>query len=98
MVSLEEIEKTISELEGRDTSFANCEKLAWLYIVRDHLKNYQTPTTPMPFETFGNSEFLQAVNGKGSQEVLAVIDELMETLKAIYPRAYDSVILRIESL
>jgi hypothetical protein len=33
---MEEIENTISELENQSTTFANCEKLANLYIVRDH--------------------------------------------------------------
>lgn len=32
-----EITNTIAELEGRETTFANCEKLASLYIVRDNL-------------------------------------------------------------
>lgn len=38
MVSIETIEEEIINLEKRDTSYAVCERLAWLYIVRDHLK------------------------------------------------------------
>lgn len=38
MVSIETIEEEILNLEKRDTSYAVCERLAWLYIVRDHLK------------------------------------------------------------
>lgn len=38
MVSIEIIEEEILNLEKRDTSYAVCERLAWLYIVRDHLK------------------------------------------------------------
>lgn len=38
MVSIETIEEEILDLEKRDTSYAVCERLAWLYIVRDHLK------------------------------------------------------------
>ena len=39
MVSIEIIEEEILDLEKRDTSYAVCERLAWLYIVRDHLKS-----------------------------------------------------------
>ena len=38
MVSIEIIEEEILDLEKRDTSYAVCERLAWLYTVRDHLK------------------------------------------------------------
>lgn len=38
MVSIETIEEEILDLEKRDTSYAVCERLAWLYTVRDHLK------------------------------------------------------------
>ena len=41
MISLETIDKTILEHESKDTTYANCEKLAWLYIVRDHLREYE---------------------------------------------------------
>ena len=38
MVSIEIIEEETLDLEKRDTSYAVCERLAWLYTVRDHLK------------------------------------------------------------
>lgn len=34
MVSIEIIEEEILDLEKRDTSYAVCERLAWLYTVR----------------------------------------------------------------
>lgn len=34
-----EINNTIEELERGDTTFANCQKLSCLYIVREHLQN-----------------------------------------------------------
>lgn len=39
MLDLTLIENTIQELENSDTTFNNCEKLASLYIVREHQKN-----------------------------------------------------------
>ena len=35
MLSITEINNTITELENGDTTFANCQRLASLYIVRD---------------------------------------------------------------
>lgn len=37
MVSVEDIDREILELERRDTSYAVVERLCWLYVVRDHL-------------------------------------------------------------
>ena len=36
MLNITEITNTIAELENGDTTFANCQKLASLYIVRDN--------------------------------------------------------------
>ena len=38
MIDIKEVEKEIEKLENKDTSYSICEKLAILYIVRDHLK------------------------------------------------------------
>lgn len=38
MINIVEIENTIKELEEGQTTFANCQKLASLYIVKQHLK------------------------------------------------------------
>lgn len=37
MLDLQEIENTITSLENGETTFANCERLAALYIVRERL-------------------------------------------------------------
>ena len=38
MLSIEEVENTIIELENGNTTFDSCIKLASLYVVRDHYK------------------------------------------------------------
>ena len=40
---MEEVNNTIDELENSDTTFSNCEKLAILYIIRDHHENVRNP-------------------------------------------------------
>ena len=43
-MNVSEITNTIIELENGDTTFASCEKLASLYIVRDHLSTDEVIT------------------------------------------------------
>lgn len=38
-----------------------------------------------------DTEFGRAVAGRSYNEILPIIDELMTTLQAVYPRLYDSV-------
>lgn len=40
MLNITEINNTIIELENGDTTFANCQKLASLYIVREKFSNH----------------------------------------------------------
>ena len=95
MISLEEVEKTILDLEARDTTYAVCERLAWLYIVKDHI-------TPFPasnnIETDNNSEFLQAITGKDSNEVWRIINDHMDCVKLVYPKQYNSIIDKINAI
>lgn len=97
MISKDELDKTILELEMRDTTFANCARLADLYIVRDHLTGQQT-VQPTPLFVDTSSEFLQAVDGKDSVAVFAVMDDLMDTLRATAPRVYDRILRRVKEL
>ena len=44
-----------------------------------------------------NSEFFQAISGRKSAEMWTVMGELMDTLQAINPRLYNSVLRKINS-
>lgn len=46
----------------------------------------------------GQSEFLQAVSGKPVSVILPVIDGLMENLRIISPKVYDSVLRKLQQL
>lgn len=84
-------------LEKKDTTYANCERLAWLYIVRDHITRQQAAQpTPLSFDP--SSEFLQAVDGKDSVAVFSIIDDLMDTIRVTAPRAYESVLRKLKDL
>lgn len=45
----------------------------------------------------GNSEFFRAISGRKSAEMWAVMGELMDTLQAINPRLYNSVMRKINA-
>ncbi|MDD7176107.1 MAG: hypothetical protein PUH70_13710 [Clostridiales bacterium] len=95
MLSIEEVERTILELEKRDTTYATCERLAWLYIVHDHLTQRIVQEKARAAEMEG-SPFLAACSGAEISEILRVVNEHMEAVRVIYPKEYDAVVKRIE--
>lgn len=46
MLDIHEIEDEIKKIENGDTTFANCEKLAILYTVREHMKGDKASAAP----------------------------------------------------
>ena len=94
MLSIEEIERAILEHEARDTTYANCERLAWLYIVRDHI--LQSQHQPAQTAILGDSDFLRVAAGKDPAQVMLVMDELMTVLLATQPQLYQSVLRRLQ--
>lgn len=96
MVSIDELNKTILDLEtNRDTTYATCERLAWLYIVRDHLAQKKSQE---PLSIAGESEFMAAVNGKPGDAVWKIMDELMDAVKMLHPRMYESVLKKLNDI
>lgn len=78
------------------------ERLASCFIVYDHLFGepydamYSEARQPeKTIQTNGGSDFLRAVNGKISEKVWPIIDELMEATKTLHPRMYNRVIEKI---
>lgn len=96
MINPDELNKEILMLEQKDTTYATCERLAWLYIVRDHLTGQQT-AQPTPLSVNPDSEFLQSVDGKDSVQVFTVMDDLMDTLRVTAPRVYAGVMRKLNS-
>lgn len=108
--NLKEIEWAISELEKEESSFPVYAKLANLYTVRNELMGLSAPQPQIAAYSelgipssemlgqYGDSDFLQAVAGKDPAATWAVMDELMETLQVVNPRAYDSVLRKINRL
>lgn len=65
------------------------------------LQSYSAP--PMEqvetyIETTGDSEFLKAVNGRKSERLWKLIDELVEAVKILHPRMYTTFIDKVQDL
>ena len=93
MLNAEELEREILALEKRDTTYTTCERLAWLYIVRDHLAESGKARIAGidKLGLYGDSEFLRLCAGKDLEGVFCVLDELMGTLASLNGGAYRKV-------
>lgn len=107
--NLKEIEWVISELESEESSKQGYILLAALYACRKEMLGASTPQPQIStysevapisetLEQYGDSDFLQAVAYKDAAAVWAVMDELMETLRAVNRRAYDNVMRKLEKI
>ena len=97
MLSRRELESAIRECEAGSSNYQNCEKLATLYTIYDHL--YAEPVNTVTEESvigdYGVSDFLMLVRGGKAEKVWSIIDELMTTLQVTNPRLYDGVMRKI---
>lgn len=98
MIDLETIEREINELEARgDTTYSLCERLSWLYIVRDHLLPEKKPEL-RSVNPMGGSEFLEAASGVSCEDVLKILDTHMSALQIVQPKEYNSIMRKIRAL
>ena len=96
MVSLDKIEREIGELEARgETTYSQCERLAWLYICRDHLRPEREDRTT---QRLSGSEFLEACGGMSYPALMKVLDEHMTATRIVQEREYERVMEQIRSL
>jgi len=93
MINYDEIEKSINDLENGPLNYSVCEKLAWLYVVRDHARNKSSCLT---CECDGD-EFLEAVQGKDVEHIFSVLKEHMCVLKCAYPKEYEMILKRLKN-
>lgn len=93
MIDLEVIKDEIAALEEEDTTYETCEKLAWLYVVRDALLKKRVAELP---DT--RSDFLRAAAEAPTDSLLMVLDEHMDAIKVIYPQEYEKLVERIRKL
>lgn len=103
MITVEQINGEIAALSEERPTYVIMEKLAALYTVRDHIiigteTNAQSVTISENIPHISDSEFAESIDGMTQEKVWPIVDELMETLKAMQPRLYRGVMLKIDQL
>ena len=104
MVDLDIINGTIAEWEAKELTFVVVERLAWLYIVRDHALMTLKQTTPeqpsvMPGVAISSgSEFMNACSEADPVKLWSVLDDLMNAVKQLQPKLYEATIETIKQL
>lgn len=103
MIDFDEIRLWQNRLECEDPSWTNYEKLAILYAIQDHNAPVERPVpsysaAPSPVGDYGDSDFLRAVQDKDPAEAWNIMDELMETLKVVNQRVYNSIMRKLDAL
>lgn len=93
-MNVQEVKDEVKRLEGSETTYENCCKLAVLYSIVDHLDGMQK--TKITGQSFGSSEFLLAVESAPIDGVLRIMDEHMAGISVLYPKEYSAIIRKIK--
>ena len=102
MVDLDIINGTIAEWEAKELTFVVVERLAWLYVVRDHIlmnkaEGEEVVTMPALAISSG-SEFMEACMQADNRLLWATLDDLMNSVKVLQPRLYNAVLQRLRQV
>ena len=109
MFTKAELIDAINDIESGKHSIQNCERLAAIYTVLDHLYDEQ-PNLDIGYsydnkveaETvigdYGNSEFLRTIAGKPARNVWRLINELVEAVSVFNPRLMGNFIDKLNEL
>ena len=107
MIAEYDLLQAIEECKSEPITSAKISKLADFYVVYDHLFGISEPPAKeiqkeTKFEkviyTNSDSDFLYSANGKDSEKVMMILDELMEAIRTLYPRMYDSVLRKLSEI
>jgi hypothetical protein len=100
MLSRQEIEQAISECEAGQASYQQCQKLATLYTLYDHLYAGQEAVPRYVDEEvvgdYGDDEFFATIRGKNAATVWDAVGELVDAVSILNPKLYDSFMEKIE--
>ena len=104
MITEQDLRSAIAECQGQKNPNANtCIKLAAYYTILDHITGEPPTVKNLPVTGYSNSylyksdsEFMKVIEGVDLDTVMQVVDELMDTLKAVQPRLYDAVMRKFE--
>ena len=97
MPSKEELLEAIKEIQRKEPTYSNCEKLATFYTLLRHLYSEEEKQSfsSNNFPVMNGSEFREAIADKDIDKVVDVLDEHMSVIQVLYPKEYRSVINKI---
>ena len=109
MITYNDLQEAIAECEGVKSPNANtCIKLAAFYTIMNNLYPENVPPSAPSYSfqaadtgriTYdSDTEFARLVDGRGTEGVLGVMDELMSTLQIVNPRLYDAVMRKLNNI
>ena len=103
MITEQALREAIAECQGeRNPNRDTCMMLAAFYTIQDHLypernviPSYSYAEPPEQVRYDSGSDFSRAIDGMDMNDVLAVIDEAMDTIKVLLPRLYDGIMRQL---
>ena len=109
MFTKAELIDAIEQIEHGKHSIQNCERLASIYTVLDHLYGEPKEIMMMPQYSndskiesevglYGESNFLKHVAGKSAKEAWLLMDELVEALLVLNPRLISNFMDKLNKL
>lgn len=108
MITEQDLHEAIAECQGTRNPNANtCIKLAAYYTILDKMQGEPEPPVVRSYSfepptdtvgSYGDTEFLQTVNGMKIESVMQVMDELMTTVQMMHPKLHAAVIRKLTAL
>lgn len=107
MLTERDLLETIEECKAvRRPTASTCQLMASCYTILDHLfQDVPRSVNPAPVQMYsmspepvetGGSEFVRAARKAGMPRLLAVLDEHMDCVRALYPKEYAAIMRRLE--
>lgn len=98
---MECVDKLIERFESETLlSYNNCEKLANLYIIRDHCKTKsETDTAHIEtnkWKSFSDLDFFHLAEKLTKDELLQILDVHIQNIKVLAPREYEDLYNRMK--
>lgn len=111
LITEHDLQEAIAECQGQRNPNANtCIKLAAFLTLQKEMFGKGNAVLPEPsgysfaqasddtIGLYGESDFLKAIEGRNTQSVFLLMDELMDTMQVLQPRIYDSVMRKIQNI
>jgi hypothetical protein len=108
VIRISDLQEAIAECQGeKNPNAQTCIKLAAYYTILNQMtdkpKSFDEPlpvSYSAPPETTidltSGSEFAEVVNGRKTEDVMPLIDELVQTVAAIVPALYEAFIRKLK--